>query len=99
MFSAFVSFVFFALAAHFLFPMKQCVPTTAVSLSALAYELAHELAVSNLCALCGSRTWFIQHGYEALYIVGLRALVAAWLEGGILHFFQCYADCSKATQS
>ena len=33
----------------FLFSVKQCVPTAAVSLSALAYELALELAVSHLC--------------------------------------------------
>ena len=33
----------------FLFSLKQCPPTAAVRLSALAYELAHELTVSHLC--------------------------------------------------
>ena len=32
----------------FLFSVKQCVPTAAVILNALAYEFAHELAVSRL---------------------------------------------------
>ena len=35
----------------FLFSVKQCVPTAAVSLSALAYEVVHELAVSRLCTV------------------------------------------------
>ena len=35
----------------FQFSLKQCVPTAAVILSALAYELVHKLAVSRLhCA-------------------------------------------------
>ena len=35
----------------FPFSVKQCIPTAAVSLSTLAYELAHELAVSCLCTV------------------------------------------------
>ena len=36
---------------HFLFYLKQCLPTAAVSLSALEYELVHKLAVSHLCTV------------------------------------------------
>ena len=36
---------------NFLFSLKQCVPTPAVSLNALVYELVHELAVSYLCTV------------------------------------------------
>ena len=35
----------------FLFSIKQCVPTAAVSLGTFAYELVHELAVSHLCTV------------------------------------------------
>ena len=35
----------------FLFSVKQCVPTAAVSLGTFAYELVHELAVSRLCTV------------------------------------------------
>ena len=38
----------------FLSSLKQCVPTAAMSLSAFAYELVHEL-LFLICALCGSR--------------------------------------------
>ena len=69
----------------FLFSMKQCVPTAAVSLSALAYELAHELAVSRLCT--------VQVPYM-FYLAWLRSALRCWLacigcivvEGGILLF-------------
>ena len=85
-FSAFVGFEFFLPSLlDFLFPMRQCVPTAAVSLSALAYELAHELGVSNLCT--------VRVAYM-VYPARLRSALRCWLacigcsvmEGGILLF-------------
>ena len=66
----------------FLFFLKQCFPTAAVSLSALAYELVHELAVSHLCTV------------YMVYLARLRSALRCWLacigcsvmEGGILLF-------------
>ena len=46
------------LLLDFVFSLKQRVPTAAVSLGALAYELVHKLAVSCLCTV-GLCTWFI----------------------------------------
>ena len=69
----------------FLFSLKQCVPTAAVILSALAYELVHELAVSRLCT--------VRVAYM-VYLARLRSAVRCWLacidcsmmEGSILLF-------------
>ena len=69
----------------FLFSLKQCFPTAAVSMSTLAYELAHDLAVSHLCAT--QVTYMV-------YLAQLRSALHCWLvcigcsvvEGGILLF-------------
>ena len=69
----------------FLFSLKRCVPTAAVSLSTLAYELAHELAVSHLCT--------VRVAYM-VYLARLRSALHCWLacigcsvvERGILLF-------------
>ena len=69
----------------FLFSSKQCFPTAAVILSALAHELVHELAVSHVCT--------VQVAYMD-YLARLRSSVRCWLacidcsmmEGGILLF-------------
>ena len=55
---------------NFLFSLKQCVPTAAVILSALAYELVHELAVSHLCTV-----WVTY----MVYLARLRSAVRCWL--------------------
>ena len=44
---------------NFLFSLKQCVPTAAVILSALAYELMHEFAVSHLCTCSTVQDYFL----------------------------------------
>ena len=70
---------------HFLFSLKQCIPTAAVILSALAYELVHKLAVSHLCT--------VRVAYM-VYLAQLRSAVCCWLacidcsmmEGGTLLF-------------
>ena len=67
----------------FLLYLKQCLPIAAVSLSALAYDLVHELAVSHLCT--------VQVAYM-VYLARLRSALRRWLvcigcsvvEGGIL---------------
>ena len=69
----------------FLFFLKQCVPTVAVILSTLAYELVHELAVSHLCTV---RVTYM------VYLARLWSTVRCWLaciecsmmEGSILFF-------------
>ena len=69
----------------FLFSLKQCVPAAAVILSALAYELVRELAVSRLCT--------VRVAYM-VYLARLRSDVRCWLacidcsmmEGSILLF-------------
>ena len=74
----------------FLFSFKQCVPTAAVSLSALVYELVHELAVSHLCT--------VRVAYM-VYLAQLRSAVRCWLacidcsmmEGSILFFNALWA--------
>ena len=74
----------------FLFSLKQCVPTIAVILSALAYELVHELAVSRLCT--------VRVAYM-VYLARLRSPVRCWLacidcsmmEGSILLFNALWA--------
>ena len=85
-FSAFVGFEgSLRSLLDFLFPLKQCVPTAAVSLSALAYELAHELGVSHLCT--------VRVAYM-VYPARLRSALRCWLacigcsvmEGAILLF-------------
>ena len=85
-FSAFVGFEgSLRSLLDFLFPLKQCVSTAAVSLSALAYELAHELGVSHLCT--------VRVAYM-VYPARLRSPLRCWLayigcsvmEGGILLF-------------
>ena len=85
-FSAFVGFEgSLCSLLNFLFPLKQCVPTVAMSLSALAYELAYELGVSHLCTV------------RVAYMIDpalLRRALRCWLgcigcgvmEGGILLF-------------
>ena len=85
----FLTFVGFEGSLHslldFLFSLKQCVPTVAVSLSALEYELAYELAVSHLCT--------VRVAYM-FYPARLRSALRCWLaciscsvmEGGILLF-------------
>ena len=91
-FSAFVGFEgSLHLLLNFLFFLKQCVPTAAVSLSALAYELAHELAVSHLCTV---RVTYM------IYLAWLRSTCMHWLQhdGGMYSPFQCFANSSKATQ-
>ena len=55
---------------NFLFALKQCVSTAAVTLSALAYELVHKLAVSHLCT--------VQVAYMA-YLARLQSAVRCWL--------------------
>ena len=80
---------------NFLFSMKQCVPTTAVSLSALAYELAHELAVSRLCTV---RVAYV------VYLARLRSALHCWpacigcsvVEGGILSFLSMLCRLSQS---
>ena len=54
----------------FLFSLKQCVPTAAVILSALTYELVRELAVSRLCT--------VRVAYM-VYLARLRSAVRCWL--------------------
>ena len=54
----------------FLFSVKQCVPTAAVSLSTLAYELAQELAVSRLCTVLVA---------YMVYLARLRSALRCWL--------------------
>ena len=69
----------------FLFSLKQCVPTAAVILSALTYELVHELAVSHVCT--------VRVAYM-VYLAQIRSAVCCWLacidwsmtEGSILLF-------------
>ena len=53
----------------FLFSVKQYVPTAAVSLSTLAYGLAHELAVSRLCT--------VRVAYM-VYLARLRSALRCW---------------------
>ena len=73
------------LAARLSVLLKQCVPTAAVILSALAYELVHEFAVSHLCT--------VRVAYM-VYLARLRSAVRCWLvcigcsmmEGSILLF-------------
>ena len=73
------------LLLDFLFFLKQYVPTTAVSLSALVYELVHELAVSHLCTV---------RGMYMVHQARLQSAVRCWLacidcsmmEGSILLF-------------
>ena len=80
-FSAFVGFEgSLRSLLDFLFSLKQCVPTAAVSLSALAYELAHELAVAHLCTVRVAYMVYLARLFflARLYVVGLRAMVAAW---------------------
>ena len=55
--------------------MKQCVPTAAVILSALTYELVQELAVSHLCTLLVTYMVYLARLRSAVF-VGLRALIA-----------------------
>ena len=55
---------------EFLFSLKQCVTTAAVSLSAIVYELVHELAVSHLCT--------VRVAYM-VYLARLRSAVRCWL--------------------
>ena len=54
----------------FLFSVKQCVPTAAVSLGTFAYELVHELAVSHLCT--------VRVAYM-VYLARLRTASHFWL--------------------
>ena len=55
---------------NFLFSLKQYVPTAAVILSALVYELVYKLAVSHLCT--------VQVAYM-VYLARLRSAVRCWL--------------------
>ena len=83
MFSAFEFFL--RMLLNFLFSLKQCIPTAAVILSALAYELVHEFAVSHLCTV---RVVYM------VYLARLRSAVCCWLacidcsmmKGSILRF-------------
>ena len=69
----------------FLFSLKQCIPTAAVTLSALAYKLVHKLAVFHFCT--------VRVAYM-VYLARLRSTVRCWLacidcsmmEGSILLF-------------
>ena len=54
----------------FLFSVKQCVPTAAVSLGNFPYELVHELAVSHLCT--------VRVAYM-VYLARLRTALHFWL--------------------
>ena len=73
------------LVLDFMFSLKQCVPTAAVILSALAYVLVHELAASRLCT--------VRVAYM-VYLARLQSAVRCWLacidcsmmEGSILLF-------------
>ena len=63
----------------FLFSLKQCIPTAAVILSALAYELVREPAVSRLCT--------VRVAYM-VYLARLRSAVRCWL--ACIDFFFFY---------
>ena len=81
----------------FVFSLKQCVPTAAVSLSALAYELAHEL-----CCFPSMHCVGRVHGLSSLATKRFTLLACVhWLQRGGVRYspFQCFADSSKATQS
>ena len=62
----------------FLFFLKQCVPTAAVSLSALAYKLVHKLAVSHLCTVQVVHMFFSSSATERFTLLACMH----WLQHG-----------------
>ena len=69
----------------FLFSLKQCVPTAAVILSALAYKLVQELAVSHLCTVQVAYMVYLARLWSAVHC-WLACIDCSMMEGSILLF-------------